>query len=114
PTSWMSGRPASTRAWLLPITPAPITPTRSAPFGSDFDSDPKSLELILFDPTKSAPNIPPLSSTSSHMWRMQRRDPGHDLMQKITSANHQKRNDWNGLRKQSAFTIWPAPRSPAA
>src|SRR5882757_4096373 len=30
PTSVTSGKPASTRAWLLPITPAPITPTRNA------------------------------------------------------------------------------------
>ena len=28
----MPGKPASTRAWLLPMTPAPITPTRSARF----------------------------------------------------------------------------------
>ncbi len=28
PTSVTPGRPASTRAWLLPITPAPTTPTR--------------------------------------------------------------------------------------
>jgi hypothetical protein len=90
---------------LLPITPAPMTPTRSAPFGSDFD--PKSLELISSTPPNQAPNTPPLSSTSSHMWRTLRRDRGHDLMQKITSANHQKRNDSNAMWKPPAFAPLP-------
>src|SRR6185312_3086465 len=45
----------------------------------------------------------PLSSTSSYMWRMQRRDRGHDLMQKITSANQQKRSDSNTLPKRPGF-----------
>ena len=79
PTSVVFGRPASTRAWLLPITPAPITPTRSECLASVFplpqDADP--LELIQFDPGNvfetPVPEASP--STPSQMWRMPRAAP---------------------------------------
>jgi hypothetical protein len=38
---------------------------------------------------------------------MQRSDHGHDLMQKITSANRQKASDSNILSMQAAFTGVP-------
>jgi hypothetical protein len=40
------------------MTPAPMTPTRSALFGSDFNPDPNSLELISSTPTKSSAKHP--------------------------------------------------------
>jgi len=46
-----AGQAASTRAWLLPITPAPITPTRSSLIAPVFAPDPDLLELILSTPT---------------------------------------------------------------
>src|SRR6516225_1104914 len=75
-----------------------MTPARRARFGSDFKPDPNSLELISSTPIKSAQHTPPLPSTSPYVWRMQRNLCGHDLMQKITSPNRQKRNDSKPLQ----------------
>ena len=44
--------PASTRAWLLPITPAPITPTRNARFTSVFAPDADPFETHVVDPNR--------------------------------------------------------------
>src|ERR1700728_4752935 len=67
------------------MTPAPITPTRSERFASAFTPDADPLELISLASAIFAARIsrgPP--STSPHMWRMPRPDPGHVLSQKIT------------------------------
>src|SRR3954454_11494772 len=80
PTRLTPGRPLSTRAWLLPITPAPMTPTRKpALAGTD------TLELIRANPDST--QIPgPLLARTPHLWRMPAFLTGHDLIQKVTRS----------------------------
>jgi hypothetical protein len=52
------------------------------------------------------------------MWRMPRNICGHDLMQKITSANRQKRSDSNPLPPEAEMwgpaLAWSISRHPKA
>ena len=41
----------------------------------------------IIDPKACDPNTRTLSSTAPHVWRMPEGGPGHDLLQKVTSAN---------------------------
>src|ERR1700722_6069502 len=78
------------------MTPAPMTPTRSDRFASALAPDADALEVILSASSSACRQpsaiLPPgrpggSPSTSPHMWRMPRDDPGHVLSQKITPPN---------------------------
>jgi hypothetical protein len=79
------GRPASTRAWLLPITPAPTTPTRNSRPAPRFASDPDPFEFILSTPTDYSTAPRRFSSTPPQMWRMPSLPSEHVLIQRVTA-----------------------------
>src|SRR3954453_8171241 len=90
PTSSMPGKPANTRAWLLPMMPAPMTPTRSARAAPAPTADP--FELILLNPDNCddqavpypRPGATGVLARRHKCGECPRLDPKHVLIQRIT------------------------------